>query len=50
MLTWPGLLSLKGLSIAYVKSGNSKKATVVKERFEAAWKNADIPIASSRIL
>jgi len=42
--------ALKGLSIAYEKSGNSKKAAAVKERFEAAWKNADIPIASSRIL
>ncbi len=39
-----------GLMNAYQKLGDKKKYNETKIRFEAAWKYADIKIASSRIL
>lgn len=41
---------LKGLMNAYSKTGDKKNYEKVKQRFDEAWKFADIKIASSRIL
>jgi tetratricopeptide (TPR) repeat protein len=42
--------ALAGMMNAYQKLGDKKKYTETKTRFEAAWKYADIKIASSRLL
>lgn len=42
--------ALKGLMNAYEQSGDKMKYDETKARFDIAWKNADIKIASSRIM
>ncbi|MES2797980.1 MAG: hypothetical protein V4683_18580 [Bacteroidota bacterium] len=42
--------ALKGLMNVYEKLGDKKKYGEMKNRFETAWKHADIKINSSRIL
>jgi hypothetical protein len=42
--------ALKGLMNAYEKLGVKKKYNETKNRFESAWKYADIKINASRIL
>lgn len=42
--------ALRGLMTAYEKLGATKEYKKTKERFEIAWKYADIKIVSSRIL
>ncbi len=42
--------ALRGLMNAYEKLGDSRKYKATKERFDAAWKYADVQISTSRIL
>ncbi|MEO6001200.1 MAG: hypothetical protein ABIN89_30390 [Chitinophagaceae bacterium] len=42
--------ALRGLMTAYEKLGDKPKYEETKDRFEEAWKHADIEISSSRIL
>ena len=41
---------LFGLHQALLKQGKTKEAAEIKERFEVAWKFADIKLTSSRVL
>lgn len=42
--------ALKGLMDAYEKLGDTKNHAIIKKRFDAAWRYADMGLSSSRIL